>query len=120
MRPSPLLTALGAGAGTLVVLGGSTFLLSGMVLQVTKHVVRHRKVWAAAVAASVGPGTAFGEALLAAHTAGLHRLDAALCLLLHRWCPTAARCAVPCADGGGAAVQPVQRQRLRGLPNLHG
>ncbi len=44
MRPSPLLTALGASAGTFVVLGGATFVVSGVALSVAKRVVRSRRV----------------------------------------------------------------------------
>lgn len=44
MRASPFFTAIGAGAGTLVTLGGATFVVSGVVLTVAKRVVRARKV----------------------------------------------------------------------------
>ena len=48
---SPLLTAVGAGAGTLVTLGAATCVVSGVALTVTKRVVKQRKVWVAAAAA---------------------------------------------------------------------
>lgn len=44
MRPSPLLTAVGASAGTFVVLGGATAIVSGVALSVAKRVVRARRV----------------------------------------------------------------------------
>ncbi|PRW56352.1 hypothetical protein C2E21_5308 [Chlorella sorokiniana] len=43
MRPSPLLTAVGASAGTFVVLGGTTAIVSGVALSVAKRVVRARR-----------------------------------------------------------------------------
>ena len=44
MRPSPLLTAVGASVGTFAALGGATLLVSGVTLSVAKAVVRRRKV----------------------------------------------------------------------------
>lgn len=44
MRASPLLTAVGASAGTFIVLGGATMIVSGVTLSVAKRVVRQRKV----------------------------------------------------------------------------
>jgi hypothetical protein len=49
---SPFLTAVGAGAGTLVTLGAATCVVSGVALTVTKRVVQQRKVGLAAAAAS--------------------------------------------------------------------
>ena len=44
MRPSPLLTAVGASAGTFLVLGGTTAFVSGVALSVAKRVMRARRV----------------------------------------------------------------------------
>lgn len=44
MRPNPFLTALGAGAGTVLTMGAATALVSGATLSVVKKVVHHRKV----------------------------------------------------------------------------
>lgn len=55
---SPFLTAVGAGAGTMITLGGATFLVSGAVLSVAKRVVRQRKM-AAATTCTLCQGTGF-------------------------------------------------------------
>ena len=57
MRPSPLLTALGASVGSLVTLGAATLAVSSVGIAVTKQVVRRRRLAAAtpcAVCASTG------------------------------------------------------------------
>lgn len=41
---NPFVTAIGAGAGTILTMGAATALVSGAALSVVKKVVHHRKV----------------------------------------------------------------------------